>query len=184
METPILAASTVSEDAPRRALMILVRPEPMVCPMDSAFPANHEENGSAISLSHAMCILPNKSAFAQSAPDVNSPIVRRTSAIFASTLSNARFTASPSAGICAVIHSMNSRRYGLIRSPPISFTLSAALCRSVMEPDRLSSMVSCISFAAPSAPCIALVSLYTSAGAAFIIASQPDIAYCPAMVFA
>ena len=75
-----------------------------------------------------------------------------------------------------------SRSAGVRESERAIFMPSTALSIMVISPCKLSIMVVDISVAAPSQSRIAPDSFSTSAGAAFMRASQPEIAFVPAII--
>ena len=157
----MLLPSSTAPDAskPKRARMPLLSPLPRVSPklpifsVSHGFPvlSHHAPKGSATILSHAMLILPQMSALAHSSEPVNSSMVARRPAIFSSMVSMTLLMTSSTAGIFVVSQSANCRTYGDRREPRDSFTPSTADFNRVMLPCILSSMVSLICWAAPSA---------------------------------
>ena len=116
-------------------------------------------NGFAIIESHAMSIFPNRSAFFHSSEPVMSVILRFTPAILSSTTSITALIPSVISGIISVIPPAIPLKYGDNRFPKAFSVPSIALCISVNEPFRLSSIVSAIPSAASFELPIAVLSL-------------------------
>ena len=168
-DAPMLSPSlTVSEISIPNIVIIPNRsPLPIPLPMSPANPANfalpvlphHSRNGSKINSSQAIFTFPKKSASCHSfvlAIALNF-LCRRS--IWVSNQSINSSNPCSTAGICAVNQSARPLTYGESLSPKDIFTPSTALCSRVMEPCKLSSIVSDIFAAAPSALLIASASL-------------------------
>ena len=165
MLTPSSRVSPMS--IPNMAMTPTFKPVPIPAPMSCAKSANfafpvlfhHSENGSAINSSQAILTFPKKSASCHS---FVSAIALNFLCILSILVSSQSINSSnpcSTAGICAVSQSARPLTYGDNLSPKDIFTPSTALCSRVMEPCRLSSMVSDIFAAAPSALLIASASL-------------------------
>ena len=102
-------------------------------------------NGSAMILSQAISTFPKKSASFHSWELVMLLMLRLSDVAFPSTTSIMLFSASFTAGISAVIPLTAVLRYGESLSPKEFCTPSTALCIKVIEPARLSIIVSAMS---------------------------------------
>ena len=158
---PMVLPSSTAPDAskPRIARRPWLMPLPSVSPNPPTFStsqglpvlSHHALKGSATILFQAMPILPQMPALAHSSELVNSEMVALRPAILLSMVSMTRPMTASTAGILVVSQSANWRTYGDNLDPRDSFTPSTADCKRVMLPCMLSSMVSLICWAAPSA---------------------------------
>ena len=148
---------------PSRAMTPAFRPVPIPVPMSFANPANfafpvpfhHSRNGSAINSSHAIFALPKNPASCHSAVPEISLNFSCTLPALISSQSIKSFSPCLTAGICSLNQSASPLTYVDSLPPTESFTSSTALCRYVIEPCKLSIMVSAMAAAAPSALLIA-----------------------------
>ena len=135
-------------------IIFAASPNRLLSPFDNRclplLPA-HFVNGSAISVSHAISTFPNRSAFCHSWELVIPLTVLLIPSALPSTKSIKFVSAAVAAGVASVIASTTPRMYGVSLWPKLFCTPSTALCIRVMEPSRLSSIVSAMSCAAPSA---------------------------------
>ena len=166
---PILRPSSAAPgpSIPSRVLIPAEIPVPILVPASLAIPASfafplplhHSANGSAIKSSHRILAFPNRSAFCQSSVRVMPLNFVFIFSTLLSTRSMKLSSADSMAGTMPVSQSAAPRIYGDSLSPNAFFAPSTALPSRVREPCRLSSMVSDIFLAAPSAWLIASDSL-------------------------
>ena len=160
-EAPTLAPSfNVSDTSTPRSVSIpSFNPVPILVPISPAMSAifcfpvlfHHSLNGSAIKSSQAIFTLPKKSAFCHSSLCVISLNFRFIRSTLVSTQSIISLSPCSIFGIWSVNQSAIPLTYGDNRSPNEIFTPSIADCNNVIEPSKLSSIVSDILDAAPSA---------------------------------
>ena len=151
--TPALSQEVKPAFSPP-GIIFAASPNKLLRPLDNRclplLPA-HFVNGSAISVSHAISTFPKRSAFCHSSELVILFTVLLTPSALPSTKSIRLVRAAVAAGVASVIASTTPRMYGVSLLPKLFCTPSTADCIRVMDPSRLSSIVSDMSCAAPSA---------------------------------